>query len=42
MTVFDIAVVLIALGIAGPMYGYLLRERRKLRASRDPSAHPAE
>lgn len=42
MTIFDIAVVAIALGITGGMYGYILNERRKLREARGRHIHPAE
>ncbi len=42
MTVFDVAVIAIALGITGGMYGYILHERRKLRDARSHSIHPAE
>lgn len=42
MTGFDIAVVVLALGITGGLYGYMLHERRKLREARGHHVHPAE
>jgi len=42
MTLFDIGVPALAIVISGGLYLYLLRERRRLHASKARDLHPAE